>query len=744
MTAPAGPAPAAPLPAMQAGSATTAGAALPGSAPPRSGAAPKYAAAARPARPAAAGRAGLFAWVPVCLSAGIALWFALPALPGRGLWLLIAALAGTGLAAASLAPLLAGHGRIGWAQADALRLGGLGLALVLCGTGLAGLRSAQVAAPVLDWRYYGPVEGRLVEIDRSARDRIRLTLDRVVLRDLPPEKTPERVRLSLMQSDALPPLGQRIMLTGHLGPPPGPAAPGSFDFRQHAWFARLGAVGYSRTPVMAVAPPESGLWGMHRARMAISAAMQDRIGGQKGAVASALMTGDRSGIEEATNEAMRASNLYHIISISGLHMSMLAGFVYTALRLALVLAQGLGAPVPLAVHKLAAGGALAASAAYLWLSGGGVATERAFVMVAVMLAAILADRRAISLRTVALAATIILFYSPEAVTSPGFQMSFAATVALILSYGPWGRVAPHLPRGLRPVAMLLISSLVAGIATAPIAAAHFNRMAQYGLLANMLAVPVMGALVMPAGVIAALLAPVGLEGPALWVMGIGTEWMLRVAGFVARLGGAVTALPLPPGAVIPLMGFGACLAVLCWRRGGTARRPLPLSAGFALGLAMLAAAAALWLTVRRPLVLIAPEGEAVGLMTAAGRAVSKPSGGAFVVRNWLLEDGDTAGQQESAARPAWQGDRRDRHAALPHGWELWHLTGKGSGQRAAAACRSRRIVVATEKVEGLPDPPPCLIFDSPRLRGTGAVALEMTPEGPRIATARDRHRRPGG
>lgn len=746
MTAPAGSVPAAPsLPDMRATAPATAGAALPGSPSSSPNTSQNHATISgfRPARAAAAGRAGLFAWVPVCLSAGIMLWFARPALPVWAPWLLILALAGAGLVAARLAPRLAQNGRINWAMADSIRLGGLGLALMMCGAGLADLRSGMVAAPVLEWRYYGPVEGRLIGIDRSARDRIRLTLDQVVLRDLSPDRTPGRVRLSLMQADTIPALGQRIMLTGHLGPPPGPAAPGSFDFRQHAWFAGLGAIGYSRNPVVAVTEPESGLWQMHRARMAISAAMQERIGGQKGAVASALMTGDRSGIEEATNEVMRASNLYHIISISGLHMSMLAAFVYAALRLVLVLAQGSGMPLPLAVHKLAAGGALAASAAYLWLSGGGVATERAFVMVAVMLAAILVDRRAISLRTVALAATIILIYSPEAVTTPGFQMSFAATVALILSYGPWARVSPHLPPWLRPVAMLLISSLVAGFATSPIAAAHFNRMAQYGLLANMLAVPVMGALVMPAGVIAALLAPIGLAGPALWIMGIGTAWMLLVAEFVANLGGAVTALPLPPAPVIPLMGFGACLAVLCWRQDTALRRLTPLSAGLALGLTMLLAAAALWVTVRRPLILIAPEGEAVGLMTADGRAVSKPSGGAFVVQNWLLEDGDTASQRDSAARPAWSGDRRDRRATLPDGWELWHFTGKGSGDRAATACMPLRIIVATEKIKGLSDQPQCLAFDLQRLRETGAVALDLPPEGPRITTVRDQHRTPG-
>ena len=146
--------------------------------------------------------------------------------------------------------------------------------------------------------------------------------------------------------------------------------------------------------------------------------------------------------------------------------------------------------------------ALLAATAYLWMSGGGVATERAFVMVAVMLVAIIADRRAISLRTVALAALVILLVAPEALVTPGFQMSFAATVALILTAGPWARVSLRLPWYVRPVAMLVISSLVAGLATSPIAAAHFSRAAQYGLAANLLVVPIVGALVMPAGAFA--------------------------------------------------------------------------------------------------------------------------------------------------------------------------------------------------------------------------------------------------
>lgn len=680
-------------------------------------------------RPPAALRAGLFLWVPVCLSAGIGLWFLRPGLFGPGAWAALACLVVCTGMLARLAPHWAERGRLTWPQADALHLGAMALCFVALGTGLVAFRAAHVAAPVLEWRYYGPVEGRVIQIDRSGRDRMRLTLDRVVLHDLGPDRTPAKVRLSLMGDEALPPLGQRVMLTGHLGPPSPPSSPGSFDFRMFAWFDGLGAVGYTRTPILAVAPPEGGLWWAHRARMAISAAIQDRIGGQAGAVAAALMTGDRSGISEETNEVMRASNLYHIISISGLHMGMLAGFVYGAVRLVLVGVQGAGLGLARPMHKWAAGVALTAAAAYLWLSGGGVATERAFIMVAVMLVAVIADRRAISLRTVALAATLVLIYSPEALVSAGFQMSFAATIALILVYGPWARIAPRIPWWLRPLAMLVVSSMVAAMATSPIAAAHFNRMAQYGLLANLLAVPVMGTLVMPAGVIGAVLALVGLEAPALWVMGIGTEWMLWVARFVSGLGGAVTGVAKPPAPVVPLMGFGAVLCILCWRPA--ARHGLLTRTGLGLGVTLLAASAALWLTARRPLLLIAPEGEAVGLMTPAGRALSKPSGGAFVASTWLQEDGDMADQEQAAARPAWSGDRRDRQAALPHGWQVWHLTGKGAGERAAAACRPGRIVVATEAIP-LDDGAPCLPLDPKRLRRSGALAIQMTPDGPRI------------
>ncbi|MDS9468181.1 ComEC/Rec2 family competence protein [Paracoccus sp. MBLB3053] len=689
-------------------------------------------------RPDRDSRVGLLCWTPFWLAIGIGGWFALEAEPRALFYILTFLTALSAFAAMAFAAVFAEKGHISWRRAEILRGAAFAIMLVAGGAGAAGFRSWQVSGPVLAFRYYGPVEGRVVDIDRSSRDRIRLTLDRVALDGVSPQKTPIRVRISLFVTDPLPESGAQVMLTAHLGPPGGPTEPGGFDFRRIAWFESLGAIGYSRTATMTVEPPrKGGTLALHRLRNRIAEAMRDKIGGQAGAVAAALMTGDRTGITEATNQIMRDANLYHIVSISGLHMSILAGFVYSALRLG-----GLGLAVMIGsgaihVHKWAAAGALVAAAIYLVLSGGDVATERSFIMVAVMLVAVIADRRAISLRSIALAGAIILLLTPEALASAGFQMSFAATIALIVSHGPWMRIAPIVPLWLRPVAMLFISSLVASLATAPFAAAHFGRMTQYGLLANLLAVPIVGTAVMPAGVIAAVLAPIGLADLPLWVMGMGTRWMLWVAEIVAGLDGAVTRVPSPPGHVLPLIGVGACLVILA--QNAANRNGYLLLVQRAIGAVFISCAIAAWIAVDRPMILISADGDAVGVMTLSGRSLSKPKGGAFAVAEWLEADGDIATQAAASQRPAWSGPSTARETRLmtPAGRVvLRHLTGKGAAQNLEAACQPGSVVVTTAALDRSQHKD-CELFDLPRLRQTGSVAMVSTAQGLRVVTARE-------
>ena len=659
-----------------------------------------------------AARGRLLPWAPVFLSIGIGFYFALRVEPGAAV-----------LAAAGLILGLCTLGAL--RGPDLARVPATGLALVAGGLLLASARTHLVSAPMLTFRYYGPVEGRIVDIDRSFSDQLRLTLDRVVLEDVAPERTPARVRVALHGDQGFtdPQPGLTVILSGHLSPPEGPVEPGGFDFQRLAWFSRLGGVGYTRSPVLAIAPPEGGLPLMaFRMRRAISSAMQARMDGQPGAFAAALMTGDRSGVSQATNDALRGSNLSHLISISGLHMGLLTGFVFASCRYGLALIAPLA--LRLDTRKLAALLALFAAIFYLILAGPNVATRRAFVMAAVMLVAVLADRRAISLRSVAIAALIVLLLAPESLVEPGFQMSFGATVALIVAFKPWAQAQHRIPAPLRPVAMLVLSSMAAGFATAPIAAAHFNRIAEYGLLANFLAVPLMGIVVMPAGVVAALLSGLGLAAPALWVMEKGTWAILLVADWVSGLDGAVVAVPTPPPTTLPLMALGG-LAVLI-------ARPLALRA--AGGVAVVAALA-LWGLADRPALLVAGDGSIIGLMGEKGRALSKPKGAGFVAKSWLEDDGDLAAQEDAFARPGLSGEAGAFQAVVA-GHPAWHFTGKGAATRAATACAGKGLVVLSTDWEG-PVPTGCQIYDAAKLRETGALAVYADEGVLRIVSAKE-------
>ena len=646
-------------------------------------------------------RGHLFPWVPVFLGLGIGMYFALGWEPGRAHYLALAGVAVFGLVMIRWlgiwAPLV-------WA-----------VVLVALGLCLAGLRAHQVAEPVIGWRYYGPIEGRIVGMDRSASDALRLTLDRVVLADVAPDRTPDRVRVSLhgQQGFIAPAPGMVVILTGHLSPPGGPVEPGGFDFQRHAWFQGLGAVGYTRTPVLTLEPPGDGLW-WFKARMALSKRVQEGLPGEAGAFAATIMSGDRSGMGQETLRALRLSNLAHLLAISGLHMGLLAGFVFAALRMGFALVPVLGLRVP--AKKLSALGALMAAAVYLGLSGGNVATERAFVMTAVALVAVMADRRVLSLRAVAVAAVIVLTLRPEALLGPGFQMSFAATTALVAVFG-WLRDAqvPQGPKWFRPALAVVISSAVAGAATAPVAAAHFNQFAHYGLIANLLSVPLMGVLVMPAAVLAACLMPLGLEGLALWIMGLGLEWILGVAHWVSNFEGARGTVVRPDPEVLPLLALGALIVVL-WQ--GRARW---------LGLAPVALSVMLWMQAERPDVLIADNGSLIGVMTEQGRALNRARGSGFVAMNWLENDG-VALEQEAAAA-LWQ----DGQSPVP----IIALRGKRAAEGFLGCNPGDWVVMNTRpKDASLFADLPCRLLHPGTLRKSGSLAIYIDEKGVREISAR--------
>ncbi len=652
--------------------------------------------------------AALFPWVPLLIGCGVGGWFALPTEPGLPLYAVAVALLALAVALRLWAP-------------EVFHAPAIAVLCVAAGVLACGVRVQMVQAPMLDFRYYGPVTGRVVGIDRSQTDALRITLDQVWLDRV--RDPPERVRVALRSKTPghAPLPGQIVMVTAHLAAPEGPVEPGAFDFRRMAFFDRLGAVGYTTAPVMLWEPTAPGARPVDRLRSYLAAEMRAAMPGQDGAFAAGAMTGDRSGITADTVQALRDSSLAHLLAISGMNLAFLIAFIFGLIRYGLALVP----PVALRVNtkKVAAAVSLAVAAFYLLLSGANVATERAFIMVSVMLGAVLLDRRALTLRSVAVAGTILLLWKPESLLDPGFQMSFAATVALIVGFQAVDRqvMRGRLSPWMLPVFTLVLSSLIGGFATAPFAAAHFNRFTDYGLLANLMTVPVMGAVVMPAGAMAALLAPFGLAALPLWLMEMGSAWILFVAHWIAGLEGAVTAIAAPGPVVLPLIAAAGAWLTLgrgAWRWG-------------ALAPALLAVL--LWGATARPVVLVSDDGALVGVMGPEGRALSAGRGAGFAAQNWLENDGDLAPQTEAASRPGFEGVEGEKRFTVA-GVTGVALKGKGAAARVAAACAVAEVVVVSVPV---PDPPPgCRVLDEALLARTGTLALYPDGTGLRIVATK--------
>lgn len=332
---------------------------------------------------------------------------------------------------------------------------------------------------------------------------------------------------------------------------------------------------------------------------------------------------------------MRASGLAHLLAISGLHIGLVTGVLFFGLRAVLALFPILALRYP--IKKWAALTALLGGVGYMMITGATVPTQRAFLMAGLVFLAVLVDRAAISMRLVAWAAMVVLLIAPESLLGPSFQMSFAAVIALVATYETVrpGMIGLRGDGGLARrlwvyILGVALTTLVAGLATAPFVIYHFNRVAAFGLAANLGAVPITALWIMPFSVLGYLLMPLGLEQFALVPMGWGIDGVMKIARAVAAWpGAAVQVSALPVGALVLVSLGGLWLAI--WR---TQLR----WAGFALVLIGIAVGMA----ARAPDVLIAGD--------ARGFAVNDPVAGfifagekppRFERETWLRRAGTT-------------------------------------------------------------------------------------------------------
>lgn len=597
------------------------------------------------------------------------------------------------------------------------------IAAVAAGFATGAVRGAMAAHPVLTVptstvTLQGFVEAR----DASTRS------DRIVLRvtktDPKTKQTiPERVRLAFRKGLA-PAVGEHVEFRARLRPLVGPIRPGGYDFAVGAYASGLGATGFvlgrSKTAPTEIATPLLIRFNAHvdTMRRGLAERIRATLQGDTGAIAAALVTGIRDHISHDANEAMRISGLYHVISISGLHMALVAGVLFAFVRGGLALIPGFALRRP--IKKYAALTALAGVSFYLLLSGAEVATQRSYIMIAIVLAGVLIDRPALTLRTLAAAVVVTLIISPEAVLNPGFQMSFAATLALISFYERWvpfvsappptgaSAIGAWSARAGRWLLLGAATSFIAGLATAIYAAFHFHRLAPYGVLANVLSMPLIGLVIMPGALLGVVLIPFGFDFIGWTFMGFGIDGMIRVANFVNSLSGAEGRIAAF-GAGAVLLGTLALLVLA-----------IPATRLRLAGLPLVAIALLLMWNGPRYDVMIDAEGDVVALRLQDGTlSIYTSKSDRFTVENWLA----ASGLPPSARFSNFTCDQHGCAGKLADG----SLVAIPKTSLALLEdCGRAALIIANRNV-----PAACAsaVIDRNTLATTGAIALKKTANG---------------
>lgn len=430
------------------------------------------------------------------------------------------------------------------------------------GTALLPVHGAFFGTSMLDVPRYGTYTAQVEAVTYDDG-----TQQRWILSDIAgePEWTVPGVRLARItvpgSYDVSP--GDHIEARIRFYPVPPPAVPGGYDSQFVSYFDGVGAYGNAFDEIEIVKSGEGGgARIVKEIRAAITARIVAQLGERIGGIAAALVTGDQSRIDEDDRNLMASAGIAHVIAISGLHLTLVAGTMFACVRFFLSLSHGITQRV--SIKKIAAGFGIATALAYMVISGMVIPAVRSTIMLALVFAAIIAGRQALTMRNVAIAGLAIIAFEPTSVFRASFQLSFAAVIALIAAYelARRNRENRDRPKRSRALALMLdiaTTSVIAGLATLIFTAYHFQQTAPFGVLGNLMAMPVVSFVMMPAALLGTLLLPLGLEALPYAALGWSIEAMLWSAGFVRQLSGG-----FDPSPILSPLALVVALLALAW------------------------------------------------------------------------------------------------------------------------------------------------------------------------------------
>lgn len=491
------------------------------------------------------------------------------------------------------------------------------ITFVMLGCSVCHLRFKMSVHPVLEQKVFNTIISAQVSDNTILPDKQILILNNISY-PMGVIKQPDKIRLHYDNSQPLLQVGQRIRLKVNLVPPVSIKAPFHTSQAKRLYFEKIGAIG-KVVQVLDIRDINAKPTIFQRLRHQITEHVFQILPENQARIITPLITGEQRLVSPELYQIYRRSGIVHVLSVSGFHMALLAGFLFLLIRGLGVMCGRLTLYVN--TKKIAAVFALIGTGFYLGLSDFQIPAVRSYLMIALVFLGILLNRKTFSVHTLILAGFAMLIFHPENLMSISFQLFFLSVLILIAVHEKFKGLFADRNKYLRHFMEFCALSIAITVGLTPLIIWHFNQLTPFGIVGNMAFSFLFSLIIMPLLFIGCLLMPFGMDSIFFKGAGAVIGWIEQMAGYIADL----------PFAEINLPSFdvvGLCLIILgivficLWQFWGRLMGALFILIGMVLAF-----------TTNYPVMMVADKGQSIAYIQN-GRFYANENGQDWIQTLW--------------------------------------------------------------------------------------------------------------
>lgn len=557
-------------------------------------------------------------WFVVFFAAGILIYFSLPIEPPVFIGLLFIFITGI---------------LFFFARKELITYYTIGYIFFTCfGFAVASVKTYFIQSPVLSETLFDyPISATVKEV-RIFMNAQQLILTDIQIDGIKPTDTPKYMRLNVPDVELIFKSGDKIKTVAYIFPPHEPTTINGYQYARADYFRQIGASARPTEPVYLIERTTSPSV-IENIRLFITERVRLLLPEETAGVVIPLIIGEQGTVSRDIYEIYRKTGITHVLSVSGFHLTLLAGFVFFVIRGFLSLFPFI--ILRINTKKIAAFISILFTFFYLLISGLAVPAIRSFIMIFIVLFGILLNRKTISLRSVALAAFFILLIYPDSLIGASFQLSFMAVLSLITLYFVlMNYVKSHYfdtPGIMRSIGLFIVGllgvNILANLTTAPYTIYHFNQFSTYGMLGNLLTSGLFSVCIMPLLLIAVLMMPLGWDAPFIRIVGSCLDLIADICRWIAELPYASLTIKAMPDTSLIFISFGFLMMFLMRTRLRW------------IGLTICAVSLIGYAFVKTPDILVSSGGRVFAVKEPNGQLILSNLDNRFITDTWLRRNG---------------------------------------------------------------------------------------------------------